>query len=140
MPVPSLNSAPQTVPQSIPAGWLTTVPAIEPVFVTSNSIDVVELQETVSRVVPTILCDSADRLLVPQETAVAVPVLLTVATCTLLEVQVAVLVRSVCPPWVSVPKARNCVVCPICEIVGLLGRTAMECKVWVPVHRTVSDI
>ena len=58
MPVPSLNRAPQTVPQLIPVGWLTTVPGTEPIFVTNNSIDVIALHETVSVVVPTIIWTS----------------------------------------------------------------------------------
>lgn len=140
MPVPSLNSAPQTVPQLIPVGWLTTVPATEPVFVTSSSIDVIEPHETVSRVVPTIFWDSAETVVVPHDTAVASPVLPTVATGVLLEDQVAMLVRSTSPPPTSVPKATNWVVCPIWGIVGLLGRTVMDCNVWFPVHWTVSCV
>ncbi len=143
MPVPSLKSAPQTVPQSIPAGELTTVPGTEPVFVTSSSIDVIGPHETVRRAVPTMLWDSAETVVVPQPTAAARPGglgLLNVAIPTLLDAHVALLVRSTCPPAKSVPKAMNCVVCPICGITGLPGRTVMDCKVWPPLHSTVSSV
>ena len=73
------------------------MPATEPVFVTSNSIDVVGRHETVSSYVPTILCDSADTVLLPHSIAVAKPVLSTVAILALLEVQVAVLLKVTLP-------------------------------------------
>jgi hypothetical protein len=96
MPVPSLNSAPQTVPQLTPAGALATVVLLtEPLFTTNNSIDVTEVHETVSTVAPTTFWDSAEMVVVPQEMAVAIPVLLTVAISVLLEDHFAVLVRSV---------------------------------------------
>jgi hypothetical protein len=42
IPVPSLNKAPQRVPQLIPAGALITVVLLtEPLFTTNNSIDVI---------------------------------------------------------------------------------------------------
>jgi hypothetical protein len=109
-----------------------------------------ELHETVSRVVPTIGVPPAgvklaEIVLVPQLTAVAVPAvpaptLPIVATCILLEDHVAEVVRSSCAPPRSVPKARNCVVCPICGTVGLLGRTAMDWRVWFPVQGTVNSV
>ena len=139
--MPSLNSAPQTVPQLIPVngGCIVTVPSTEPVFVTSSSIDVIGPHETVSRVDPTIFWDSAETVVVPQDTAVADPVLLTVATGILLEdhVVAVLLVRSISPPLTSVPKATNCVVCPICGIVGLLGRIVMDCRPGGPPAVTV---
>ena len=78
-PVPSLNRPPQTVPQLIPAGVLVTVPATLPDFSISNSIDVMELHETLSKVVPTIGVPPAgvklaEMVLVPQPVVAAVPV------------------------------------------------------------------
>src|SRR5579864_3926286 len=113
-PVPSLNSPPQTVPQSMPDGTLVTVPLL-PCFLINSSIEVMELHETVSRVVPTtgvppLGWNIAAIVLVPQLTVETVPLLLTVATWVLLEDQLAVLVRSSWPPPTSVPRAKSCVV------------------------------
>ena len=110
--MPSLNSDAHVVPQLIPEGELTIDAGLEPVWTMSSSTELIGVQETVSKVVPTTFWSSADIVVVPQETAVAFPVLSMLATYVLLESHATVSdVFSV--PSLDVSTATNPVVCPI---------------------------
>ena len=83
---------------------------------------------TVTVVLPKILPEVAVMVAVPPKTAVARPVLLTVATDKLDEVQATAGVISRVVPSENVPVAINCWVPPT-DMIGLAGVTAMEDRV-----------
>lgn len=83
---------------------------------------------------------SAVIVVVPHETAVARPALLTVAIAILLEPHVATFDKSllvVAGEYIA--RAMNCVVSPSCGMLGLLGKRLIDCSTGVggAVHDTV---
>jgi len=80
---------------------------------------------TVRMVLPVMLPEVAEIVVVPAATAVARPPVAIVAVVVLDDAQVAVVVRSCVEPSVSVPVAVNCCVSPLATL-GLAGVTAME--------------
>lgn len=82
---------------------------------------------TVSVVLPEVPSELAVMVVVPTPTAVASPLLLTVATDGLDELQVACVVKSSVVPSFDVPVATNCCL-PCRDMTGLTGVTVMECK------------
>jgi hypothetical protein len=83
---------------------------------------------TVRVVLPEILPEVAVMVAVPAATAVARPLLFTVATDVLDELQVTCVVISRLVPSEYVPEAANCLVTPI-GMLGLAGVTDMEDRV-----------
>jgi hypothetical protein len=88
----------------------------------------VEAAVTVRVVLPGIPPEVAVMFIVPAATAVARPLLLTVATEVLDELQVACVVISWLVPSENVPEAANCWVLPT-AMLGLAGVTEMEDRV-----------
>jgi hypothetical protein len=80
---------------------------------------------TVSVVLPVMLPEVAEIVVVPAATAVARPPAAIVAVVVLDDAQVAVAVRFCVEPSVYVPVAANCCVSPL-ETLGLAGVTAIE--------------
>jgi len=83
---------------------------------------------TVRVVFPEILPEVAVMVVLPAATAVASPLLLTVATAVLDELQVTCVVISLVEPSAYVPEAVNCLVFPAGTL-GLAGVTDMKDKV-----------
>ena len=110
-------------PQSIPAGELVILAGVGPVLTTSSSTRSGIEQSTVKTVWPITEPSCAVIVVVPQLTALAVPVTGSiVAISGELEAQFENLVTSVVVVE-NCPKAANWVVCAISAIVGLLGNS-----------------
>lgn len=91
---------------------------------------------TVNDVLPAMLPDFAEIVVVPTASAVASPVALMVAVEGVLEVHVTEVVRFCVEASLNVPVAVNCSVSPA-AIEGFAGVTAIETRVGAPTVKTV---